>query len=143
MTIEEELQNYILSKYKSIMQFSKASGLPYTTVKGIFNRGFWGTSIQNIVKMCDTLSIDLNSLVYGDIREKDNIVDNPSEHEKKVILAYRKTPEMKNAVDRLLKIDDDTIRLLKIARSNDSKVTYINDDDVSDLYNAEITDDDL
>lgn len=46
MTIEQKLQDYILDKYKSVMQFAKLVDLPYTTVKGIFSRGIWGTSIQ-------------------------------------------------------------------------------------------------
>lgn len=45
MTIEEELQKYILDKYKSVMQFSKIAEIPYTTVKGIFTRGIWGASV--------------------------------------------------------------------------------------------------
>lgn len=41
MTIEQKLQDYILDKYKSVMQFAKLVDLPYTTVKGIFSRGIW------------------------------------------------------------------------------------------------------
>ena len=32
MTIEQKLQDYILDKYKSVMQFAKLVDLPYTTV---------------------------------------------------------------------------------------------------------------
>lgn len=70
MTVEQKLQDYILDNYKSIMQFAKVADLPYTTVKGIFNRGIWGTSIQNVIKICNTLSIDINALVNGEIKKR-------------------------------------------------------------------------
>lgn len=69
MTVEQKLQNYILENYKSIMQFAKVAELPYTTVKGIFSRGLWGTSIQNVIKICNTLSIDINALINGEIKK--------------------------------------------------------------------------
>lgn len=40
MTIEQKLQDYILDKYKSVMQFAKLVDLPYTTVKGILVGAF-------------------------------------------------------------------------------------------------------
>lgn len=118
MTIEQKLQDYILDKYKSVMQFAKLVDLPYTTVKGIFSRGIWGTSIQNVTKICNFLSIDINALINGEIKEQIHI-DKLSDHEKKVILAYRNKVDMQPAVDRLLGVEDEVlIPTVKAARSD-------------------------
>lgn len=140
MTIEQKLQEYILSNYKSIMQFAKSADLPYTTVKGIFSRGIWGTSIQNITRICNVLSIDINALVDGEIKPKIN-VGNLSNHEKKVITSYRQKPEMQPAVDRLLGIDEaGYVPVAVAARSTENKpveITYISKEKLKQLDNAE------
>lgn len=110
MTIEEELQNYIISKFKSVMNFSKSIGIPYTTVKGIFNRGIWGASVQNITKICDALDIDTNELVKGKIKPQNTLF--LSNHENKVITAYRQKPEMQPAVDKLLDVDENKVEFI-------------------------------
>ena len=123
MTIEQKLQDYILDKYKSVMQFAKLVDLPYTTVKGIFSRGIWGTSIQNVTKICNFLSIDINALINGEIKEQIHI-DKLSDHEKKVILA----------VDRLLGVEDEIlIPTIKAARSdgNNQPIEIVNLPDLS------------
>lgn len=67
MSIEQDLQAFILSKYKSISQFANDAGIPYTTVKGGLERGIMGMSIQNVIKMCRTLNIDVDKLSEGTI----------------------------------------------------------------------------
>ena len=124
MSVEQKLQNYILENYKSIMQFAKVAELPYTTVKGIFNRGIWGTSIQNVIKICNTLSIDINALINGEIK-KDIHIHELTSHEKKLVVAYRNKPEMQPAIDKLLNINDDSseeyVTVLTAARSSDNR----------------------
>lgn len=65
MSIEEDFQKFILTKYKSVNQFASAAGIPYTTVKGGLERGIMGMSVQTVIKMCQTLSIDVNKLANG------------------------------------------------------------------------------
>lgn len=125
MTIEQKLQEYILNNYKSIMQFAKVADIPYTTVKGIFSRGIWGTSIQNITRICNVLSIDIYALIDGEIKPKTNVKD-LTNHENKVITAYRNKPEMQPAVDKILEIEPNYETVLMAARSKDNKpVSYI------------------
>lgn len=109
MTIEEELQKYILDKYKSVMQFSKIAEIPYTTVKGIFTRGIWGASVQNVTKICDILEIDINELIKGNIKSQSKS-HYLSEHEHKLIKSYRQQPSMQETVDRLLGIEEEHIK---------------------------------
>ena len=120
MTVEQKLQNYILENYKSIMQFAKVAELPYTTVKGIFSRGLWGTSIQNVIKICNTLSIDINALINGEIK-KDIHIHELTSHEKKLIVAYRNHPEHQYTIDTILHIDEEElVPTVKAARSKDN-----------------------
>lgn len=105
MKIEEKLEKFILTKYKSIMQFAKEINIPYTTVKGMFTRGIWGASVQNVTKICEVLEIEVDELIQGNIVEKSKSY-NLSIHEQKLITAYRKQPSMQDAVDRLLGIEE-------------------------------------
>lgn len=134
MTVEQKLQDYILDNYKSIMQFAKVADLPYTTVKGIFSRGIWGTSIQNVIKICNTLSLDINALVNGEIK-KDIHINELTTHEKKLVVAYRNHPEHQYTIDTILHIDEEEqlIPTLKVARSKDNNqpIEVVNMPDLS------------
>lgn len=67
-----------------------------------------------------------------------------SDHEKNLLTAYRKNSDIQFAVDKLLGINNQQMRAIKIARSNTSKVTEITGD-FSDLFNAPrvLSDDDI
>lgn len=65
------------------------------------------------------LGIPLDNLV--DDRKKLDINTFLSEHEIKLINAYRNHPEMQSAVDRLLDVQEDTIKLKAVARSTDNQ----------------------
>ena len=113
---------------------ANVTDLPYTTVKGIFNRGIWGTSIQNVIKICNTLSIDINALVNGEIK-KDLHINQLTTHEKKLVVAYRNHPEHQYTIDTILHIDEDEdlIPTVKAARSKDNNqpIEVVNMPDLS------------
>lgn len=135
MTVEQKLQDYILDNYKSIMQFAKVADLPYTTVKGIFSRGIWGTSIQNVIKICNTLSLDINALVNGEIK-KDIHINELTTHEKKLVVAYRNHPEHQYTIDTILHIDEEElVPTVKAARSKDNSqpIEIVNMPDLSEF----------
>ena len=67
MTIEEQLKEYILERYKSLRAFVEAVGLPYNTVNGILIRGIKNANSENIFKICDTLNISADELGKGRI----------------------------------------------------------------------------
>lgn len=141
MKIENELEQYILKRYKSIMQFSKEVGLPYTTVKGMFARGIWGASVQSVNKICNLLNIEVNELMQGKIVESGKSLKLNS-HEQKLIIAYRQQPSMQEAVDRLLGIEVETIPSLTAARSSNNHEP-IQIENVPDLSKFEPDDADL
>ena len=67
MTTEEKLKDYILTKYKSIRQFTIEIGIPYGTMAGIFKRGIDNSSVTNIIKVCRGLNISTDALIDGNI----------------------------------------------------------------------------
>ena len=69
MTIEEQLKEYILDRYKSLRNFVNTSGIdvPYTTIDGIFKRGIYNASINNVLKLCKVLNISADELADGHI----------------------------------------------------------------------------
>lgn len=67
MTLEENLKNLILTKYRSIRDFSLRTGIPCSTVNGIINRGVNNSSVSNVIKMCQALGISADELAKGRI----------------------------------------------------------------------------
>lgn len=69
-TSEDRLKEYILTKYKSVREFTGAIDMPYSTVDSIFKRGIRNASVENIIKICDFLGISTDALINGYIEHK-------------------------------------------------------------------------
>ena len=67
MTIEDQLKNLILSRYRSIREFVIAIDIPYTTMDSIFRRGIGNSSVSNVIKICKALGISADELAEGRI----------------------------------------------------------------------------
>lgn len=67
---EDKLKDYILTKYKSIREFTVAVDMPYSTIDSIFKRGIRKASIDNIIKICDFLNISVDALIEGIVEPK-------------------------------------------------------------------------
>ena len=65
MTIEEKLREMILEEYGTVVAFAKQSGLPSSTVYSILTRGINNSSAQNVLRICQALSIDADELAKG------------------------------------------------------------------------------
>lgn len=70
MSIEDELKQHILQKYKSIRAFTQEINMPYSTLDTMFKRGIQGASVSNVIKICRVLEIDIDALDDGIIKEK-------------------------------------------------------------------------
>lgn len=70
MTIEEKIKNLILSRYKSVREFSVDYDIPYTTLKSMLSRGIGNSSVSNVIKLCKALSISVDALANGSIEPK-------------------------------------------------------------------------
>lgn len=67
MTTEEKLKDFILSKYRSLREFTQEIGMPYSTMTTILKRGIDNSNVQNIIKICQALEIKADDLAEGNI----------------------------------------------------------------------------
>ena len=67
MSTEEKLKNYILSRYRSVREFTTRYDIPYSTLSSVFTRGINNSSISNIIKLCKALGISTDELAEGRI----------------------------------------------------------------------------
>lgn len=67
MTTEEKLREYILTKYRSLREFSQDINMPYSTINTILNKGIQGASVLKIIKICQALDISTDALAEGKI----------------------------------------------------------------------------
>lgn len=51
MTAEEKLKSLILSRYKSVLDFTEANRLKYSTVSAILTRGILNASVSNVISI--------------------------------------------------------------------------------------------
>ena len=67
MKTEEMVRDLILSRYKSVREFTQTFDIPYTTVKSILERGIGNSSVNNVIKICKALNISADALANGEI----------------------------------------------------------------------------
>ena len=82
ITVEEKLRNMIVDQYGSVQEFAKVTGIKYTTVLSILNRGVNNASVTNIITICRTLGISTDDLsdgkivpIRGTIQRKEHLTD--------------------------------------------------------------------
>lgn len=78
-SIENQLKNLILSKFKSLREFAIKIDMPYSTIDTILKRGLDKASIGNVIKICKSLNISADNLADGKIvftynDKKNNII---------------------------------------------------------------------
>jgi hypothetical protein len=73
MTIEDKLKELILSRYKSIREFTLAIDMPYTTIDSMFRRGVENSSVAVVIKVCKGLGISADALAEGKIVPKSKV----------------------------------------------------------------------
>lgn len=67
MSIEERLKELILSKYKSVREFSQYINMPYSTLDSVLKRGVNKAGINSLISICKELNLDINKLAEGDL----------------------------------------------------------------------------
>ena len=67
MSIEEKLKGLILSRYRSLREFTNVIDMPYQTMDSILKRGVDKASISNIIKICKALDISADELANGNL----------------------------------------------------------------------------
>lgn len=71
MTIEDELKQFIVTKYGSITNFCKKINMSQSTLSTIFARGIQRTSITKMIEICDELGISVDAIAQGEIIPKE------------------------------------------------------------------------
>lgn len=61
--LEDKLKEIIIEKYGSVRQFAFKIDIPYTTVDSILKRGIDNSNVGNVIKMCKSLNISIDSLL--------------------------------------------------------------------------------
>ena len=65
--IEDSLKHLILSRYRSVREFTTSIDMPYSTMDSIFKRGVRKANMDNIIKICNALEISADALANGEI----------------------------------------------------------------------------
>ena len=89
MRLEEELRALILSRYRSIREFSIKIGLPQSTIDSILHRGILNAGIGKVLKICQDLEISADKLAEGKIISTEISITNITIDEQKHLIEYR------------------------------------------------------
>ena len=103
--IEQELKELIITRYGSISKFAENIDIAWTTLDGVLKRGVNKANITSLIKICNGLNIDCESLYYGRILPKQELLtQNPlNEVELSHVKKYRSLDQTdKKAIDDLL-----------------------------------------
>lgn len=108
LTREEYLRKLILEQGYTLKDFAKKIGIPYTTLLSMLNGSIGGSAVDNVIRICKGLGITISELQEVLQKQSDEEAYVLTEREKELIFAYRRHPEMQEAVRRLLLLDVDT-----------------------------------
>jgi len=56
-SITKLIKDEIKRQYKSVLQFSEKSGIPYSTLSNALSKGIGGTSYDTVIKICNLLNL--------------------------------------------------------------------------------------
>lgn len=95
----------ITNKFKSQSEFARVANIPLTTLRSILEKGIEGASVNNAIKICNALNIDieyLNPKNNADIKFQESF--NYSNEDINLIESYRKASrDDKAVVDAVLR----------------------------------------
>ena len=52
---------------KNASQLSEASGIPYTTIRNWYSRGYEGMSVSTLRQLCEFFGVTMESMIYDDL----------------------------------------------------------------------------
>ena len=67
-----DIKRKIEENYKSTREFSQSIDVPYTTIKTALTKGFGGTAVDTVLKICSTLKLDISN--YTDIEKQYSVI---------------------------------------------------------------------
>ena len=127
MNKSEKLKSIILSRYKSIREFSFAVGIPNTTLVSALDRGIGGMAIDKVIQICDFLNLDIKTF---EPLENEISITHINNEQKNLLDRYSLLDEQgKNTVNFI--IDNEIKRINAISEiniSNKKEITHNNDE---------------
>lgn len=87
--IESELKKMILENYKSLREFAAIISMPYTTLSTILKRGLLNSSVNNIIRICNELSLNTDMLSNGLLVKRTTLSPEFTEFEYEQIRLFR------------------------------------------------------
>lgn len=69
MQAEERIKELIVAKYGNVRAFATESGISYTTVRSILERGVMNAKAENVFKMCRMLGISPDTLADWELED--------------------------------------------------------------------------
>lgn len=118
--IGKTLQNLLEQKNINVNELSKMINVSNQTLYSIIKRDNMKIDFEVLIKICKALNVSIEYF-YSDYKDSINNQIVLSNHEIDLINAYRNHPEMQDAVDKLLNVQEDTIKLKAVARSTDNQ----------------------
>ena len=67
MNVEKRIQNLIEEKYGNEKKFAEEAGIPYTTLRSVFERTFMKSRFQNVLKICRALDISVDGVANNEV----------------------------------------------------------------------------
>ena len=98
------LKDLIIKQKTTVIDVSRATGVPASTIYSIIKRNSKNANISDLYKIAHHLGVTLDYFYNGET--KDNFSLFLTDHEKAIVCAYRDQPSMREAVDRLLGITE-------------------------------------
>ena len=105
-SIEEKLKELILSRHKSIREFSHAIHMPYSTLDSIFKRGINKASVTNIINICQYLGISADMLSDGQIISSSAVNLENSEILEVLAQRYNLSEDAKGFIKSFVELDE-------------------------------------
>lgn len=103
-SIEKELRDYILKEFRTLKLFSKASGVPLSTLSTILGKsGIKKANMSTIIALCDALNISADELFNGRIVQRKNVERNDLTDEEFDLL---------NNFNKLSKFNQETVEIM-------------------------------
>lgn len=102
MGIGKTLSEILHEQHRNPNELADRIGESPSTIYSIIKRDNMKVDISVLAKICSELGVDMERFYneYADSTIKDSF--HLTDHERKLVVAYRQHPEMQNAVDTLL-----------------------------------------
>ena len=135
-SVESKLKELILTRYKSLREFTLKIDMPYSTFDTILKRGVDKANIINILKICNELNISADKLASGII--ENNSINysqcNLSKEENQHILDFRALNDI--GKKKVVTYTKDLLDNLKYQKNDEISATLVAEKPAT--YNAEL-----